>query len=214
MGTMGRAYHRRRRSGYLVYYDRPSNSTPFRSLVRYARRLDRTHVSSSLMAVLVGFALTMICQGHFVDGRFTGPHLMILGGSMHHDAFAHQDFPEDGTWDPAQPDGIGIDDPATLDHHSHAGVYPQTQAFTSTTPTTPTGNSIGANSAKAALNPLVESGSSVALSYLITLLLLGFALSLRRGEIGETNQHRSQVNSPPDPPPPRPYSTGALVLAP
>src|SRR5262249_55104009 len=53
-----------------------------------ARKSKRPRVGPTLLAILVGLTLTLVCQGHSRGSEHTGPHLTFLG-ELNHSLHAH-----------------------------------------------------------------------------------------------------------------------------
>src|SRR5437588_6042028 len=108
MSSMGVERHtrsgnreRRDRRGRALFRDRCG---PLRSLRRSIRTLEWSRLAAAMLALLVGFTLTLVCQGHDRGNYHTGPHLTFLGGPLHDHSSNEQSVSPNDNWDSA---GLG-----------------------------------------------------------------------------------------------------------
>src|SRR5438132_3517776 len=96
------------RSGYIAHRRRGSSRNPLRSLIRFVRKLEWSRVGATLLALLVGFTLTLVCQGHVQDNHHAGPHLTFLGAPVDNHHLEAQNAPLDNSSDSAKPGSMDI----------------------------------------------------------------------------------------------------------
>jgi hypothetical protein len=197
-----------RRPGYLAYR-RGSSRNPLRSLIRFVRKLEWSRIGATLLALLVGFTLTLVCQGHIRDNHHAGPHLTFLGDPLdNHHLDAHNvslnhssDSTELGSMDIH---GMSMPDMNGSQPEIPSMYMPGTATFAAGRPptlaTAAPPNSIGANIGSAVTDPPLDT----TLGLMLLLPLLRRGLNLRPLEMAVTSRRKSQTSTAPEPPPPRP----------
>src|SRR5438067_3330970 len=96
------------RPGYIAHRRRGSSRNPSRSLIRFVRKLEWSRMGATLLALLVGFSLTLVCQGHVRDNHHVGPHLTILGAPVDNHHLDVHNASLDNSSDAAEPGSMAI----------------------------------------------------------------------------------------------------------
>ena len=166
-------------------------------------------MGATLLAFLVGFTLTLVCQGHVQDNHHAGPHLTFLGAPVDNHHLGVQNASLDNSSDATEPGSMDIHGTSMLDmdgsqpktasmHMPGTETYAAGQPPTMATAAPP--SSIGANIGSAVTDPPLDT----TLGLLLLLPLLRRGLNLRPLEIAATSRRKSQTSAAPEPPPPRP----------